>query len=335
MMIGNSQKLLMLFSALALVSCGSKETAPSQDAETEAAAEAESATAATPTTEEVAYAFLNAMFREDAGDAGGDAYEMYATPDFIQHNPNMDNGLKGRKAFFEKLRANMPESQQSSTEWRNVFDMILIDGDLFGVLRHAFTGPDDKGRIFFDIWRVENGKIVEHWDVIQPTPENFVHDNTAWCGVGNSYEEAGELGDTLANPTCGGPDPNANREETLAVIDQYVTAVGQGDVEAAIREWFHPDYKQHSYYIGDGAEGAIEYLNMEWGDKAGEKPHLEHARMLAQGDLVAYHMYVRQPGDPLGNVQVDIFRVTDGKISEHWDFKQPVVKETVSGNKMW
>ena len=268
-------------------------------------------------TEELADKFLHALFNDDTVDA----YAVYAVPDFIQHNPHLKNGEAG--------------PPPAATEAREVIDMVLVEGDLFGALHHSFDGPGDKGRMVFDIWRVEKGRIVEHWDVTQERPETFLHDNTAWCGIGNSYEEADGLGNTLVEPTCGWPDPDTESEATLDIIDQYVTAVGQGDVEAAINEWFSGDYRQHSHYIADGAQGAIDYLNTEWGKDTEETPYLEHARRIAQGDLVAYHLYVRQPGDPLGNVQVDVFRVTDGKISEHWDFKQPVTEETASGNRMW
>jgi predicted SnoaL-like aldol condensation-catalyzing enzyme len=54
---------------------------------------------------------------------------------------------------------------------------VLVDGDLFAVHLHGQSGPGDRGAAAVDILRVENCKIVEHWDVTQPVPERSMNDN--------------------------------------------------------------------------------------------------------------------------------------------------------------
>ena len=44
------------------------------------------------------------------------------------------------------------------------------------------TGPEDRGEAIIDIFRVADGKIVEHWDVIQPVPEHSANGNTMFTG---------------------------------------------------------------------------------------------------------------------------------------------------------
>jgi predicted SnoaL-like aldol condensation-catalyzing enzyme len=55
---------------------------------------------------------------------------------------------------------------------------VIAEGDL--VMTHGLipTSPEDRGMAAADIFRLEDGKIVEHWDVVQPVPETSANDNT-------------------------------------------------------------------------------------------------------------------------------------------------------------
>ena len=281
------------------------------------------------TTREVAHAFLTQMFTD--GDMIG-AYRKYADPDFIQHNPTMGNGVAAHEAYFAKQAK---ESNGDPKAWRHVTNMVLVDGDLFALHHHAFRGPDDPGHIYVDIWRVSKGKIVEHWDVIQQRPATILHNNGMGCGVGETYESAKDASGTIDHPACGLPDPKASREDTLKVIADYTSAVGKGDVHAAILQWFSSDYRQHSPNIKDGAQGAIEYLDHEFGQGTKAMPKAGPSRVIAEGDYVMYHRLVTYAGADRPSSNIDVFRVTNGKISEHWDVKQPVPDTSANDNGMW
>ncbi|HAT8211741.1 TPA: polyketide cyclase, partial [Legionella pneumophila] len=54
---------------------------------------------------------------------------------------------------------------------------IIADGDYVVVHVHSVLEPDTKGRAIIDIFRLENGKIYEHWDVIQPIPDEAANSN--------------------------------------------------------------------------------------------------------------------------------------------------------------
>lgn len=282
--------------------------------------------ALTAQTRVVANRFLRRMFVDGNVRA---AYDENATEGLIQHNPHMANGLEAHRAFFrERFRQAGPD-----TAWANVVNMILVDGDLFAVHHHLFTGPEDRGRVFVDIWRVAGGKIVEHWDVIEPIPATFANTNGVGCGNARDYRSARALPDPIVHPTCGLPSPTARRDESLAVLQSYAGGLRAGDAAAAVDRWLSADYRQHSPLMEDGKAGAKAFLTRQFGNRQ-QAPKMGPSRILADGDFVLDHR-VTTRADGSQAVYVDIFRITGGQITEHWDVKQPVPAVSANANGMW
>lgn len=91
---------------------------------------------------------------------------QYLRTDYIQHNPDAGQGLEGFIAYFEAVNRSL-ETKGASR--RGEITMALSDGDLVAV--HVTTVVEGRVTASFraiDIFRVENGKIAEHWDTIQP-----------------------------------------------------------------------------------------------------------------------------------------------------------------------
>jgi predicted SnoaL-like aldol condensation-catalyzing enzyme len=89
-----------------------------------------------------------------------------------QHNPLVEDGMAGVRKFFARIMANHPEA-------RCDIKRVFADGD--HVILHSYWhGLTDNpgGEAVVDIFRLENGKLVEHWDVIQPIPEKAANKNT-------------------------------------------------------------------------------------------------------------------------------------------------------------
>jgi predicted SnoaL-like aldol condensation-catalyzing enzyme len=99
-----------------------------------------------------------------------EAASKYFGPKYIQHNPGAPDGIEGFKAFLAFLRDKFPNSH---SEIRRVF----AEGDFVILHVHSVREPGTRGRAIVDIFRLENGKIVEHWDVAQDIPEKMPHDN--------------------------------------------------------------------------------------------------------------------------------------------------------------
>jgi predicted SnoaL-like aldol condensation-catalyzing enzyme len=93
-----------------------------------------------------------------------EAFETYVHEDYIQHNPLAADGRAAAIAALEPYFASQPEAVRE-------VHRIIVDGDLAAVHVRARQNPQDRGVAIVDILRLDNGRIVEHWDVIQPVPE--------------------------------------------------------------------------------------------------------------------------------------------------------------------
>jgi predicted SnoaL-like aldol condensation-catalyzing enzyme len=82
---------------------------------------------------------------------------------YIQHNPHVPDGIEGFVKFIEFRRDRFPGA-------RNEIKRVIAEGDLVALHVHSVVIPGSPGRQIVDIFRVENGKVVEHWDVIQEIP---------------------------------------------------------------------------------------------------------------------------------------------------------------------
>lgn len=98
------------------------------------------------------------------------AFESYVTPDYVQHNPGIPDG---REAAIERLSAMFANPETSFTVKR-----ILVDGELACIHLHARPGRWEHGGAVCDLYRLQGGRIVEHWDVMQPVPEQAMNANT-------------------------------------------------------------------------------------------------------------------------------------------------------------
>ena len=94
----------------------------------------------------------------------------YLEEDYIQHNPNVPTG---REAFINAFTLIFEQSPNFSTQIQKIY----TDGDY--VIVHSFAPIGDTGNSIVDIYRVnDNGKIAEHWDVLQQIPSNQANNNT-------------------------------------------------------------------------------------------------------------------------------------------------------------
>ena len=89
---------------------------------------------------------------------------------YIQHNPLVAEGPEGLKALVDFLKSDYPDA-------RSEIKRIFAEGDYVIIHVHSVRIPNTRGRAIFDLFRLENGKIVEHWDAIQDIPESSANAN--------------------------------------------------------------------------------------------------------------------------------------------------------------
>ncbi|UII69637.1 ester cyclase [Pseudomonas sp. HN11] len=117
------------------------------------------------------------------------------------------------------------------------------------------------------------------------------------------------------------------------VVAFYKEAHFDGDVDGAIARYVGNTYLQHTPGAADGIEGLREYINAFL--KAFPNAKGDIRRVIAEDDIVVVHAHWTGLISPNGDVGVDIFRVKDGKLLEHWDVIAPIPDTSKNQNTMY
>lgn len=221
--------------------------------------------------------------------------DRYFGESFVQHDPNLADGLAGMKSFAADV-ASSPTAD--ITIYRT-----LVDGD-FALLHSRYDGVGRYGAsaIAFDLFRFKDGKIVEHWGAQEPeAPPNL-------------------SGRTQVD----GPTEVLDREKTeanRALVRTYRETVMVSLRFDRIEEFIEgAHYAQHASKIGDGIARLRDRIASV--AKEGGQLYLSHRRFVAEGNFVLVLTEGDLPSGP--TALYDLFRVENGKIVEHWDVLTPI-----------
>jgi predicted SnoaL-like aldol condensation-catalyzing enzyme len=223
----------------------------------------------------------------------------YINPDkYIQHNLAVGDGLAG----FGEVMKNAPEGGFKANVLR-----AFQDGDY--VITHTeydFFGP----KAAFDVFRFENGKIVEHWDnLTEVTPPN--------PSGRTQFDGAVDITDK---------EKTSSNKKVVETLMNEVFLNGKMDNLASL---INPTkYIQHNSAVADGLDGlgaALEYFAKNDLVMKYTKVH----KILGEGNFVltmSEGNFGKAPGDHVA--YYDLFRLENGQIVEHWDVIQPIPNES-------
>lgn len=228
------------------------------------------------------------------------ALDRYWEPGYIQHNPMMPDGSE----VIRQMVTGMPGFKATSARF-------IADGDLV-VVHNRVTGAGPRNIIGFEIFRVANGKLAEHWDVQQPEEEKTVSGRTQIDGP----TEIQDLDKT-----------EANRKLIQDFFADVLYAHKMDKLTAYIST---TTYEQHNPHVGDGLDGFGKAMAEM--AKAGQTMEYKKTyRYIAEGNFVFTHSEGIFAGKHVAFA--DLFRVEGGKIVEHWDAIHEVAAEGESKNK--
>ena len=221
------------------------------------------------------------------------AIDRYWGPSYIQHSPSVENGVEGLRALATSM-VMMPGFTITTHR-------VIADGDLVAVHYSGAAGPSRM--VVFDIFRVSNGRIVEHWDAMAPVTPPNPSGHTQFDGPTKIVD----LDKT---------------EENRALVKDFLTLVLIGRQYDKLPKFIDGDnYTQHNSNIADGLSGLGAAIDAF--EKQGIK--MEYFRLhkvIAEGNFVLTQAEGALGGKPIA--YYDLFRVDHGRIVEHWDIMQPI-----------
>ena len=121
--------------------------------------------------EEANLALVLDMFAHVLNPMDASAVDRFIAPGYIQHSQLAPPGRDALKAFLAMIREQTPEAVHDVKR-------AFVDGDHVTVHYHVRRWPGDLGWAVIDIFRVENGLIAEHWDVLQDVVEGGPNPNS-------------------------------------------------------------------------------------------------------------------------------------------------------------
>ncbi len=252
---------------------------------------------------QVATNAVNALFK-DFSEAG---IQTYFAQNYIQHNPSVPTGIEPLIGFAPLLKQAGLTVQTHRT---------LVDGDLV-IMHNTYNNAEAFGAkqvVTFDIFRVADGKVVEHWDAINPLAEKTASGRTQVDGS----TQVTDLDKTQANKT---------------LVKNFVDDVLFGKAPQKITDYISTtEYHQHNVGIKDGLDGLNEAIGQLIAANNMFKYNKVH-KVLGEGNFVLTVSEGEWSGKP--QAFYDLFRVQDGKIVEHWDVVQEIPAEMAHNNGMF
>ncbi|MEX3017601.1 nuclear transport factor 2 family protein [Gymnodinialimonas hymeniacidonis] len=228
-----------------------------------------------------------------------DAIPDYFADPYIQHNPMAASGIDALAGLVGHMQGD-PEGTFEPAR-------IIAEDDLV-VTHYVYENFGPVPLVAFDVFRIEEGRIVEHWDNMIPLADE---PNASGRTQIDGETEVTDLDQTAAN---------------RAVVEDFITRALINGEEVDYTQYINPEmYLQHNPQVADGLEGFgafMQYL----GENEIAFGYSDLHMVVAEGNFVftaSEGIFGETP-----TAYFDLFRLEDGRIVEHWD----VIADMPSGD---
>jgi predicted SnoaL-like aldol condensation-catalyzing enzyme len=243
--------------------------------------------------------------------------DEFVAENYAQYSPFQRSGRQALKDVFSVI----PRRDEIPAEMRPAPVTILAEDDLVVfVAVEAMAEPDGSGSYtttHFNLFRVANGQLAAHWhpDQTPPCPD------LPSAADGGPHAVTGAAG-TAQYTLLEAAEPTLARNKRL-VFDAWRQLFDAGR-EELVELYLTEDYVEHDPNGASGRAGARAWLAGIKDRPIATALDRELVAMLAEGDLVVLVQKLALPnpwraGDSYTTTQIDMFRIADGRIAEHWD----------------
>ncbi len=224
---------------------------------------------------------------------------------YIQHNPQVEDGRAGLLKLLDQIH-------DPANPFKVDIKRTLVDGPL--VVTHSELTWGKNRQVAFDVFRVENGQVLEHWDALQVHPEKTASGHSMIDGVTEVRDQA-------------------RTDSNKALVREFMqTILFDGKLDQLPRFFDGDRYIQHNPAVADGLSGLGAGLKAMAEQGITLKYQRLH-RVIGQGNFVLVQSEGEFAGKP--SAYYDLFRVENGKIAEHWDVIQTIPAKSANGRGMF
>jgi predicted SnoaL-like aldol condensation-catalyzing enzyme len=220
---------------------------------------------------------------------------------YIQHNPQVKTGRAGVIEAIEYLK----KIPAPPTGGPSPIRRVIADGDF--VALHLVVDMMGKRKYVIDLFRLEGGKLAEHWDAVQDEPAD-------------EHELSMIDGPMVVKD-------HHLTEVNKEIVQAFTRSILEGDGHAKVSEWVSDGLVQHDPQIGQGTKGLQDLLvghaPFKW-----KKVH----RIVGEGNMVVVQSEVVVAEKTF--VRYDLFRLSDRRIVEQWSVQQAIPEVMMHENGM-
>ncbi|GAB4041704.1 nuclear transport factor 2 family protein [Spirosoma gilvum] len=233
------------------------------------------------------------FYRRAVGESDIAFAEQIIADEYNQHSPTVKPGKAGllEALTYMKQMPKPPASPNTSTP----FMRLIAEGD-YVVTNMSFSWAG-KQKAVIDLFRFQNGQVIEHWDAMADQPEISLN----------------------GHPLMDGPQPSGTAAvavENKTLVADFMQQVFINHRVEKLPDFVADDLKQHRPEIANGLSGLKTYLQEQPAQQTVENV----LRIIAEGDFVVVQssgMWQQKP-----TVFYDVFRLAGKRIVEHWGLKQ-------------